>query len=164
MFWLPVSLASALVLQAAATPATQRERPNFEGAWRLDQSRSESAANGGVAGTVEVEITQGDREVTIVTTRDGRTGQTVHPMVDNPAAPYAVDGGTGRAFWNGKALVTEGTRLVQGQTVATRETRTLNADGSEMLVEVVVIVQHGYQFRGARNYGIGRDIYTRVAR
>lgn len=164
MFWLPVSLASALFLQAAAAPATHRDRPSFDGAWRLDQSRSESAANGGVTGNVEVEITQGDREVTIVTMRDGRRGQTVHPVVDNPATPYAVDGTTGRAYWNGEALITEGTRLVQGQTVATRETRTLNGDGSEMLVEVVVIVQHGYQFRGARNYGIGKDVYTRVAR
>ena len=33
-----------------------------------------------------------------------------------------------------------------------------------MTVEVVVIVQHGYQFRGARNYGIGKDVYTKVAK
>jgi hypothetical protein len=33
-----------------------------------------------------------------------------------------------------------------------------------MTVDVVVIVQHGYSVRGAKNYGVGRDVYTRVAR
>ena len=61
--------------------------------------------------------------------------------------------------------MTEGTRLVQGQTVASRETRRLNADQSEMTVDVVVIVQHGYGVRGAKDYGVADgDMYTRVAR
>jgi hypothetical protein len=43
-----------------------------------------------------------------------------------------------------------------------RETRTLSPDGNEMFVDLVVIVQHGYAVRGGKNYGIGRDVYTRV--
>jgi hypothetical protein len=80
-----------------------------------------------------------------------------------PTAPFAIDGSAARAYWSGAALVTEGTRLIQGQTVASRETRTLSADGAEMIVDVVVIVEHGYQTRGGRNYGMGRDVYTRVS-
>ena len=53
---------------------------------------------------------------------------------------------------------------MQGQTVASRETRRLNRDLSEMTVEVMVIVQHGYEFRGAKNYGTGKDVYTRVTK
>ena len=39
--WLLVSLASGLLLQAAAAPTDSR--PSFSGTWRLDAGRSESA-------------------------------------------------------------------------------------------------------------------------
>jgi hypothetical protein len=160
--WLPVSLASALLLQAAAP--TSGSRPTFSGTWKLDAARSESAASSESAEPLIVEITQTDQELTVATTQGERHNRTVHGFVASPAAPFSIDGTAGRAYWDGLALVTEGTRLVQGQTVATRETRRLNADQSEMTVDVVVIVQHGYSVRGAKNYGVGRDVYTRVAR
>lgn len=162
IFWLPVSLAAALFLQAAASPSSSR--PTFTGTWRLDASRSESAASNESVEPLIVEISQTDRELTLVTTQGERHNRVVHAFVASPAAPFSIDGSTGRAYWDGLALVSEGTRLVQGQTVATRETRRLNADQSEMTVDVVVIVQHGYEFRGARNYGVGRDVYVRVNR
>ena len=49
-----------------------------------------------------------------------------------------------------------------GQTVTTKETRQLSADGSEMLVETMLIVQHGYPLRGTPNYGAGKDVFVRV--
>ncbi len=160
--WLPVSLASALFLQAAAAPSDSRSA--FSGTWRLDASRSESAASNDSAEPLFIEITQTDRELTIVTTQGARHNRVVHGFVASPATPFSIDGSAGRAYWDGTALVTEGTRLVQGQTVASRETRRLNRDQSEMTVEVMVIVQHGYEFRGAKNYGTGRDVYTRVTK
>jgi hypothetical protein len=30
-----------------------------------------------------------------------------------------------------------------------------------MMVDSILMVQHGYEFRGARSYGSGRDVYTR---
>jgi hypothetical protein len=158
--WLPVSLASLLILPA--TSLSSQNHPQFSGSWRLDPERSESAAEDNTPGAVIVNITQTEQDLTIVTTKAAVQNRTVHRFVATPTAPFAIDGATARAYWNGAALVTEGTRLVQGQTVATRETRTLSADGNEMMVEVVVIVQHGYQTRGGRNYGMGRDVYTRV--
>jgi hypothetical protein len=160
-FWLPVSLASLLVLPA--TSSSFQAHPQFSGTWRLDPARSESAADDDAARPVIVEITQTDRELTVVTSKGGQQSRAVHGFVATPAAPFAIDGTGSRAYWSGAALVTEGTRLVQGQTVAARETRTLTSDGKEMMVDVVVIVQHGYQTRGGRNYGMGRDVYTRVA-
>lgn len=158
-----VSLTSLLLWQAAAAPPSD-SRARFSGTWRLDPARSESVAGGDPADAVTVEISQTDRELTIATAQGARRHQAGYTFTSGAPAPYGIDGSSGRASWNGEALVTEGTRLIQGQTVATRETRTLNADASEMTVEVVVIVQHGYQFRGARNYGIGKDVYTRVER
>jgi hypothetical protein len=159
-FWLPVSLASLLFLPA--TTLSFQAHPQFAGTWRLDPERSESAAEDPAGGPVTVEITQTDKGFTIVTNKGGQQFKATYGLVATPAAPFAVDGTGSRAYWSGAALVTEGTRLVQGQTVAARETRTLAADGKEMVVEVVVIVQHGYQTRGGRNYGMGRDVYTRV--
>jgi hypothetical protein len=160
--WLPVSLASLLVLQPGASGSDSR--PTFSGTWRMDPGRSASAASNDSIEPLLLEITQTDRELTIVTTQGERHNKVVHTFVANPTTPFSVDGSAGRAYWEGTALVTEGTRLVQGQTVASRETRRLNADRSEMIVDLVVIVQHGYEFRGARNYGTGRDVYGRVNR
>lgn len=156
-----VSLAGLLLWQAPA-PSTVN-RPSFAGTWQMDASRSESAAESD-GNPVLLEIAQSDREISIATSQGTRRSQASYVFTAGPPAPYGVDGSAGRASWNGQALITEGTRLVQGQTVATRETRTLSPDGAEMIVEVVVIVQHGYQIRGGRNYGIGKDIYKRVAR
>ena len=158
--WLPVSLASALFLQAGAPVPSVH--PQFSGTWRLDEARSESVASADVPGPVLVQITQTDEDFTVVTTQGPRSHRVVHEFVAGPAAPFSIDGISGRAYWNGAALVTEGTRLVQGQTVATRETRTLSPDGAEMTVEVVVIVQHGYSMRGGKNYGTARDVYRRT--
>jgi hypothetical protein len=58
-------------------------------------------------------------------------------------------------------LVTEAVRDIQGQTVTTKETRRLNPDGNEMLVETMLVVQHGYSLRGTPNYGTGKDIFVR---
>ena len=56
----------------------------------------------------------------------------------------------------------EGAGNIQGQTVSTRETHSLNAAATEMTVESIIIVQHGYSFGGSRNYGSAKDVYTRV--
>ncbi len=156
-----VPLACLSLWQAAAAPSSDG-RALFAGTWQLDPARSESAAES--SDPVLVEISQTDRELTIATMQGSRRHQVAYVFTSGPPAPYGIDGSAGRASWNGTTLVTEGTRLIQGQTVATRETRTLNRDATEMTVEVVVIVQHGYQFRGARNYGIGKDVYTKVTK
>jgi hypothetical protein len=75
-----------------------------------------------------------------------------------------IGAGTRRAYWDGLKLVTEGAGNVQGQTVSVREARTLNASRTEMTIESTVTVQHGYTFRGAKNYATAKDIYTRTAR
>ena len=158
--WLPVSLASLLVVSAASLDS--QTHPQFSGTWRLDPARSESAAED-TPGQLTVQITQTEQDVTFVTSKGAQQNRTVHKFVATPTAPFAIDGSAARAYWSGASLVTEGTRLIQGQTVASRETRTLSADGAEMIVDVVVIVEHGYQTRGGRNYGMGRDVYTRLA-
>ena len=159
--WLPVSLASLLVVSADVARFSNPSR-SFPGHGVWIPTRSESAAED-TPGQLTVQITLTDQDVTFVTSKGAQQNRTVHRFVATPTAPFAIDGSAARAYWSGASLVTEGTRLIQGQTVASRETRTLSADGAEMMVDVVVIVEHGYQTRGGRNYGMGRDVYTRVS-
>jgi hypothetical protein len=152
---------SAVILGAA--PLAQG-RPDFSGTWTMDPERSESAAQGLPYQPVTVVIRQTATELAIETTRGTVTSRTAYKISTAPVTTLGVDGApTGRAHWNGDALVTEGTRLVQGQTVSVREARTLGAGGNEMMVDSILMVQHGYEFRGARSYGSGRDVYTRKA-
>ena len=52
-------------------------------------------------------------------------------------------------------------RDVNGQTVRTKEVRVLEAAGTEMSVDTLLVVEHGYSQRGAQNYGSGKDIYKK---
>ena len=156
------SLAVVLAfLQATAAPA----RPDFSGRWTLDRSRSQSPE------TITLEIRQSAAEVRIASTRNGVSSERVYPVeIEVKPAPggradtVAVASARPRAFWDGVKLVTEGTGNIQGQTVSIKETLTLNDTGTEMTVETLIIVQHGYSFGGTRNYGSAKDVYTRVKR
>jgi hypothetical protein len=158
--WLLTVALAGVAAQGSATPA----RSDFSGTWRLDPGRSESSIQGYPSEPTRLEIQQSEKSITIVTTVGTLRTKATYPMTAAPTTTFSVEGAPeGRAYWTGASLVTEGTRVIQGQTVAVKETRTLGADGKEMTVDAIVIVQHGYQFRGAKNYGAGRDVYVRVA-
>jgi hypothetical protein len=159
----PASLAVVLAfLQATPAPV----RPDFSGRWTLDRSRSQSPES------ITLEIRQSEAEIRIASTRNGVSSERVYPVeveVKPPASggrsdTVAVTSARPRAFWDGVKLVTEGSGNIQGQTVSIKETLTLNDTGTEMTVETLIIVQHGYSFGGSRNYGSAKDVYTRVKR
>jgi hypothetical protein len=101
--------------------------------------------------------------VTVETRRGAASSQVRYPIASgNAGDQLSVQAGS-RAYWKGASLVTEGTRTVQGQTVSIRETRSLDAAGAEMTVETLLVVQHGYTFKGAQNYGAAKDIYKKAA-
>ena len=156
---LPATLAVALLAQAMTAP-----KPDFSGTWTMDRERSESAMQEQPIGLVTVAVTQTGSNLTIQTTRDGKPEVVTYTIEEAPNGPGVIGAGTRRAYWDGLKLVTEGAGNVQGQTVSVREARTLNATRTEMTVESTVTVQHGYTFRGARNYATAKDLYTRTAR
>jgi len=156
---LPAALAVFLLAQAMTAA-----KPDFSGTWTMDRSRSESAMQEQPIGSMTVAITVTTTSVTVETTRDGKPEVATYTIEEKPSGPGVMGAGTRRAYWDGLRLVTEGAGNVQGQTVSVREARTLNAARTEMTVESTVTVQHGYTFRGARNYATGKDVYTRTAR
>ncbi len=158
------ALQPAVVAAVALTVISleAQSHPDFSGTWTMDRERSESLHQSEPIEPPTIVIAQGESELTIETKRSTSTTRATYTIVASSApgnAPPAI--GT-RAFWDGGALVTEGNRTVQGQTVSVRETRTLNAAGDEMTVQTLLVVQHGYSFKGARNYGASKDVYRRA--
>ena len=151
---------SALLVVSLAVPFTlfAQGRPDFSGTWSMDRSRSESAMQADPIGPTTLVITQTPGGLQIATTRDSRTATIVYKL---DGSPGPIPGGSATSHWEGATLVTETVRDIQGQTVTTKESRRLNETG-EMLVETVLVVQHGYTLKGTQNYGAGKDVFTRV--
>ena len=123
-----------------------QSQPDFSGTWVMDQARSEAAAQGTPIGRVTVVIRQTPAEVRIETTRDGRTEAVRYlPASAKPAGGEDVVG----AFrWEGSKLVTRLVTDINKQAITVEEVRSLNATGREMTVELMLVVEHGYQSGG----------------
>ena len=154
-------LTPAVLVAALALPSTAHAqgKPDFSGTWTMDPSRSESAVQNEPIGPVTLVISQSDGEFRIETTRTQGKSIVTYKL---DGSEIKIPGGTAKTHWDGSTLVTEAVRDVQGQTVTTKETRRLNGDGNEMLVETMLVVQHGYSLRGTPNYGTGKDVYTKL--
>ena len=146
----------ALVLALAQT-APAPVKPDFSGSWTLDRARSQSAETSTLA------ITQTTTEVRIESTRNGTSSARVYPFeLDAKPSNQGVAADRPRAYWVGPSLVTEGLGNINGQTVSIKETFSFNDARTEMTVESLVIVQHGYSFGGTRNHGTVKHVYTRT--
>lgn len=141
-FALPIVCVVAL----GSVGLTAQNPPDFSGTWTMDLSRSEAAAQGTPIGPVTVAIKQTSDEVRIDTTRNGRT-ESVRYL---PASLKATSSGEliGAFRWEGPRLVTRLVTDINKQAVTVEEVRNLVANGREMTVEVMLVVEHGYQSGG----------------
>ena len=152
----PAALVVALLLPCGAHA---QGKPDFSGTWAMDASRSESAVQNEPIGPVTLVISQTANELKMETTRGQRTTTAILKL---DGSENRISSGTAKTHWDGATLVTETVRDIQGATVTTKESRRLNPAGNEMVVETVLVVQHGYSLKGTPNYGAGKDVYTRV--
>jgi hypothetical protein len=152
-----------LILAIALTvnPVAAQTRPDFSGTWRLDEERSISPTYTGFVGPVVWQITQTPTAMTVEVKRAERSFTVTFTILDKPPAGPAPRPPSYRAHWDDETLITESIQDIEGQTVVTREARSLQSDGREMIVERIVQVQHGYTVRGARSYGSGRDTFVK---
>ncbi len=151
-------LTFALVLLSGST-ALGQTRPNLSGTWVMDRERSESAVQSEPIGPLSLAIVQSADDL-VLTVSSGDKVATLTYRFDGQ--PTAIPNGTATSHWEGDALVTDLFRNINGQTVTTRETRRLNAGGDELLVERVVVVQHGYTLRGSQNYAAVKDVFVKA--
>jgi len=156
--WLSAVVLASLV---SLPSLSAQGRPDFSGTWKMDSSRSESAAQAEPIGPVTLVIVQTPNDVKIETTRAQRSSAVTYKF---DGSKVTVSNGTLTTHWDGVKLVTEGVFDVNGAAVTMTEIRTLAAGGSEMLVEKTVVVQHGYPdtLRGTQNYVAGKDVFVRA--
>ena len=147
----------ASLLLAIGAPA--QSSPDFSGSWRLDLSRSDAAAHADTPGPVTVTIKQSSAEIHIATTTSRGTTDLTYIFVPADAPPL---GSRPNARWNGDVLVTNSLRDINGQSVTVQQSRRLSANGTEMIVESIVNVQHGYTAAGAQTYGVSTDVFVRA--
>ena len=137
---------------------------NLSGTWTMVPDRSESPQQSPPVNALVFVIDHG-AELTVQSTRDGVASTRKYAIGASATAavgtPNAEAGGA-RAYWEGPRLVTEHASQVQGQTVSIKQVFGLKADGAELTVETLVVVQHGYTLRGAKNYASKTDVFVKT--
>ena len=158
--------ARVVLLASIAAPAVHAQvtKPDFSGTWTMDMTRSASAVQNDPIPQTTLVINQSATQLSIETQRAGKSSTITY----RPGSADAIGNATNRSnlltsmwYWEGPKLITETVRDVNGQTVRTKEVRSLEASGAEMSVDTLLVVEHGYSQRGAQTYGSGKDVYKK---
>jgi hypothetical protein len=151
---LALGLVAALILPFA--PRAQ-SRPDFTGTWTMDASRSQlpqmgrggrgGGGRGAGGGSLTQVIKQTAADLTIEI-QGGPLSRTAVYKLDG--SPTTNEGGRGATItsktrWDGAKLIIESTREIQGFSLSTTETRSLEAGGKEMVVETTAATPQGEQ-------------------
>lgn len=151
------------IVMALASVGTAQQRPDFSGTWTMDEGRSESPTHEGFLSPVTWVIRQSPQQLIVDITRGPKAMTLTYTLYDKPpTGPTAGGVPSYRGYWDGDKLVTETAQNIQGQTVTTKEVRSLQREGQEMHVERIVQVEHGYTLKGAQNYNTAKDLFTKI--
>jgi len=157
-------LAIVAVVFSLPFGALAQQPPDLSGTWVMDIERSESAMQDGHSGPVTYVIQQAPDSLVIETRRGERSDKVTYKLAASEKVAGPMEGvPASRAYWEGEKLVTETARPVQGQTVTTKETRYLTGT-TEMTVESILEVEHGYTLRGVKTFGTARDVFKKSGR
>ena len=155
----PVFLVCLWLPSAAHAQST----PDFSGTWAMDATRSASAVQNEPIRSQTLVIRQTATDLSIETRRDDKTGTVTYKFGKadnvNPRGPSLL---VSNWYWDGPKLVTETVRNISESTVRTKEVHSLDASGSEMTIDMLLVVEHGYTLKDTKNYGSGKDIYRKM--
>ena len=167
----PTVFARFTLLLIFPLAAHTQDSSDFSGAWKMDPARSESAHQAVPIGPVTLVINQTATELRIETRRGDRGGTAVQSEIltyklDGTESTIPLPNGAPpvktKAHWSGDKLVTETERNVQGSSVTTTYIHTLDPKKKELTIDKTLLIQHGYQFEGSKNYGTGRDVFIKT--
>ena len=152
-------LLSSLVLQAPPSAI------DFSGTWKMVPERSGSPQQSQPVTEMTFVIAQTPDEIRLdMTSGQDKPITATYPLGPAPKPPAdPLPSGEQRAYWQGNKLTVERGITISGQTVSSKQVLSLNADRSEMTVERLVIVQHGYTLKGTPNYATVKDVFARAA-
>ena len=149
-----VALVILAIALGAPTVARAQDKADFSGTWTFDASKSDAPRAGrggrggggrggragaaGLAGlggtpTGPVLIAQTPTEITI--------GSRTYKLDGSPT--IGAGGGEGKAHWDGPRLVVDTTVSLRGNTITTKEVRSLDAAGNEMTVTITINAPRG---------------------
>ena len=155
-----ISLVMAVGLLAQQAPS----QPDMSGTWKMIAERSGSPGQTPPVAdmTLTIQQTATDVRVEWVSGRDKPivTVYVIGPAPKQPAEPLWADAKI--AYWDGQRLVLERGGAISGQTVSMKQSLTLDPEARVLILERLVIVQHGYTLRGTKNYATVKDVFTRV--
>jgi hypothetical protein len=155
----------AFVVATVLFGQTAPTQPDLNGNWILKPAGSGSPAQTLPVTDRRLMIQQMSDEIRLESqVASDKPTIVVYPIVLAPKQPAEPLGGNAkRAYWDGDRLVLERGTTISGQTVSLKESLTMSPDRSELTLERLVIVQHGYSSRGAKNYASVKDVFTRAA-
>lgn len=158
MYFFALVLAAGLFLQQTPT------QPDLTGTWKMVAQRSGSPGQTPPVNEMTMTIQQTAADVRVEWTSGTEkpivTVYVMGPPPKQPAEPLGADAKI--AYWDGQRLVLERGGAISGQTVSMKQSLTLDPAASELILERLVIVQHGYTLRGTKNYATVKDVFTRV--
>jgi hypothetical protein len=153
-------LLASLVLQAPANAV------DFSGTWKMEPDKSGSPQQSQPIMNMTFVIEQRADAITLdIASGEDKPVSITYPLGPAPKVPEdALPSGEQRAFWQGNKLIVERGVSISGQTVSSKQVLSLSPDRSEMTVERLVIVQHGYTLKGTPTYATVTDVFARVPR
>jgi hypothetical protein len=154
-----------ITLIFAALLGTQA--PDINGTWKMIPDRSGSPTQTPPVPEMTLRLASSADEVRVNWLSGADPGEVVYTMVapppkagGTPADPPAA--GVKRAYWQDGKLVLERGGTINGQTVSMKQSLSLDPATNELVVERLVIVQHGYTLKGTPNYATVKDVFARA--
>ena len=135
---------TTVLIAALVLPLTSRAqgKPDFTGTWTMDHTAASPPCR--TIRSVRSRSSSRRRRPKSASRRRVPSARTSSPTSWTDRRSKIPGGTRRKSHWDGSTLVVETVRDIQGQTVTTKETRRLSDDGSELLVETMLVVQHGY--------------------
>ena len=137
----------ALLAVALAVPSlVLAQTPNFTGKWVQDMEKSDPAMGGrGPGGPQTLTYTQTATELTIERETQNGVQKTVYKLDGSPSVNAGGRGGeiTSKTTWEGAKLVTKYSRTMGESTIEVTETRSLEADGTLVVVSAMKGMPNG---------------------
>ena len=158
MYFIAIVLAAGLLAQPAPS------QPELTGTWKMVVDRSGSPGLTPPVTEMTLIIQQGPADVRLESVTGGaKPIVVVYPIGPKPKQPAEPLGADAKiAYWDGQKLVLERGGAISGQTVSMKQSLTIDPESRELILERLVIVQHGYTLRGTKNYATVKDVFTRV--
>jgi len=158
-------LAAVLIVVATLLSGqTKASTTDLNGTWKMIPDRSGSPTQTPPVNDMTLNVASTSDEVRLEwLSGTDQPGPVIYPIVampKQPADPLGAD--AKRAYWDGNHLVLERGGVISGQTVSLKQSLTLDAEHNELVVERLVIVQHGYTLKGTPNYATVKDVFTRA--